>query len=193
RRIEFVRPGAGQHGVYRRLFGDDVTFGGRRNAVVTGTDTLTRPMRQANAVLTGRFERQCLELIDRRLARGGVAGQVRGLLRVAEGAPPDVASVARELFTGERTLRRQLAAEGTSFRALVAEHRMARAERLLAGTELTVAQVASELGYSEAAAFVRAFGRLRGRTPAAYRDSVRSTTTGAWSDGASPLRASRST
>lgn len=172
RRIEFSFPSAGARGVYQRLFEEDVTFGGRRNAVALHKAALERPLPHANRALSRRYERQCLQLVERRRADGGVAGQVRALLRAAEGKPPSCDAVAHELFIGVRTLRRQLAAEGTSFRALLAEARVAYAERLLLGTSLTVEQIARQLGYSEPAAFVRAFRRWRGNTPAAFRDGL---------------------
>ena len=77
---------------------------------------------------------------------------------------PSMGQVARELAVAERTLHRQLAAEHTSFRALVDEVRETLAVELL-GNNLTVEEVARRLGYSETAAFTHAFKRWRGHPP----------------------------
>jgi AraC-like DNA-binding protein len=71
-----------------------------------------------------------------------------------------------------RTLARQLAEEGTSFEALLDEVRLGVALQGLTGSELNVQDVAFLLGYSETAAFSRAFRRWTGQSPAEYRKSA---------------------
>ena len=68
-----------------------------------------------------------------------------------------------------RTLRRQLAAEGTTFKAITDEIREALAVELLTAGGLSLEQVASRLGYHDAAGFSRAFRRWTGATPGTYR------------------------
>lgn len=51
--------------------------------------------------------------------------------------------------------------------------RMRRAEQLLAGTELTVGQVARQVGYQSASRFAAVFRQATGQTPAAYRRGSR--------------------
>lgn len=179
RRIEFAFPSSGHRSVYHKLLESDVTFAGDRHAVTMDNGLLARPLAPANPALHRRYERECLALIERRAAGSGVTGQVRGLLGAADGTLPGFEAVARELLTGERTLRRLLSGEGTSFRELVAEARAARAEALLRTSPLSVAQIAQQLGYSQAAPFVRAFKRRNGVSPGVYRARSRSTTTGA--------------
>lgn len=53
--------------------------------------------------------------------------------------------------------------------AFLRRERLARAEALLRGTDLPLAQVAQLVGYREATVFVRAFRRARGVTPGAWR------------------------
>lgn len=85
--------------------------------------------------------------------------------------PPTAASIAAALCVSERTLRRELQAEGASFRALHAAVRIEAACRDLADTAFSVEQIAWRLGYREASNFVRAFRRQRGLTPQQYRRS----------------------
>ena len=76
--------------------------------------------------------------------------------------------VARQLSTSERTLRRRLADEGTSYRALLAEVRLTLAEDAGDGA-LSVEDVALRLGYAEATPFIAAFRRWTGTTPARWQ------------------------
>jgi len=69
----------------------------------------------------------------------------------------------------ERTLRRRLAHEGSSFAAVIAAARFELARQLLRETRLPLAAVAEALGYADAPAFVRAFRRWAGCTPGQWR------------------------
>jgi AraC-like DNA-binding protein len=88
------------------------------------------------------------------------------LLRPGEARGED--DVAGGLGMAPRTLRRRLAAEGTSFRRLQGEVREALAEELLASRR-SVEDVAERLGYAEPASFIHAFKRGKGVAPGAWR------------------------
>ena len=68
-----------------------------------------------------------------------------------------------------RTLKRHLAAAGTTFLELREEARYDTACHLLRSTRMPVGEVASILGYTECSSFTRAFGRWAGMGPAAWR------------------------
>lgn len=71
---------------------------------------------------------------------------------------PDIGQVCRLFGIIERTPRRQVEAEGTSYNELVDEVRRFLADELLhAG--LPVESVAEHLGFSEAASLIRAYKR----------------------------------
>jgi AraC-like DNA-binding protein len=82
---------------------------------------------------------------------------------------PDQAIVAGQLGVGVRALHRGLAAEGTSFRALLDALRHEKAREMLRATTMNLAQVAEALGYADASTFARAFRRLEGVSPSAWR------------------------
>ncbi|WP_428929782.1 AraC family transcriptional regulator ligand-binding domain-containing protein [Marinibacterium sp. SX1] len=81
----------------------------------------------------------------------------------------DLPSVAGQMHMTPRTLQRRLRAEGHSFTDLVDGLRLDRARRLLTGSALPVTEIAYQLGYSDTAHFSRAFRRLTGCSPSAYR------------------------
>jgi AraC-like DNA-binding protein len=88
--------------------------------------------------------------------------------------------IARRLGLHARTLQRRLAAEGTTYAAVVERARRTLAERHLAESRLSVGEVAFLLGYSEPSVFHRAFRRWTGQTPAAFRRAAFAT------EGAAP-------
>jgi AraC-like DNA-binding protein len=78
--------------------------------------------------------------------------------------------VAAALNLSERTLRRQLADAGLSYRTLLDASRKSRALDLMAGGHRSIAQVAEAVGFAHARAFARAFVRWTGQTPTAVRN-----------------------
>jgi AraC-like DNA-binding protein len=80
-------------------------------------------------------------------------------------------SVAADLALPARSLQRALAARQVSFAELVRRRRESRARTLLAADELTLADIADELGYADATAFSRAYKAWTGRSPRRHRDA----------------------
>jgi len=143
-----------------------VTFGATAPTVSFPAGVLDRPLPQASPMTVALCEAQCRELLTRRRSRTGVAQQVRDQLIRIDGAAHTIASVARVLAMSERTLRRRLADEHTSFRQLFEEVHRTLAEELLGTGALSVGDVAVRLGYAEASSFIAAFKRWTGTTPA---------------------------
>jgi len=88
--------------------------------------------------------------------------------RLASGNPVKK-DVAGDLGLSSRSLDRELARRGTSFRAEVDSVRRELAERRLAARDTTLCRIARELGYSDPANFTRAFRRWTGEGPLVYR------------------------
>jgi AraC-like DNA-binding protein len=111
-----------------------------------------------------------LEMDRRRLDSADyLTARVALLLAGAGDAGLDLETTAERLNVSRRTLIRRLKEAGTSFGALLAEHRMARATELLANPDISATEVGYRLGYAEPANFTRAFKRWSGATPGAYR------------------------
>jgi AraC-like DNA-binding protein len=98
-----------------------------------------------------------------------VTARVRGLFGADKGALPSIEDIAQALHVSARTLKRQLAAEGTSFSLLVDEERRERAMFLLGSPALSLKDIADRLGYANLANFTRAFQRWTGQAPGEYR------------------------
>jgi len=80
-----------------------------------------------------------------------------------------MSEIARQLGLSERTLLRRLAEEGVSYQDLVEQVRKAAAGRSLDESTLAIGETAYLLGYSEPAAFHRAFKRWYAMTPEHFR------------------------
>ncbi|MCB4378938.1 AraC family transcriptional regulator [Synechococcus sp. MU1644] len=81
----------------------------------------------------------------------------------------NIQTVAGMLATTERTLRRRLSEEKTSFRELYLDARLSRAHHLLEISGLHVDTVSWRVGYAEPASFTRAFTKRFGRSPGQVR------------------------
>ncbi|MEZ4653285.1 MAG: helix-turn-helix transcriptional regulator [Candidatus Eisenbacteria bacterium] len=68
-----------------------------------------------------------------------------------------------------RTLQRQLAAEGTTFRDLLDQLRHELAIRHLESSRHAIGEIAFLLGFAEVSTFHRAFKRWAGKSPSEYR------------------------
>jgi AraC-like DNA-binding protein len=69
-----------------------------------------------------------------------------------------------------RTLQRRLSAAGLSYQELLDVVRRETAEKCMMDSSLSIGEVAYLVGYSEPAAFHRAFKRWTGITPQAFRE-----------------------
>lgn len=109
-----------------------------------------------------------------------------------EKEPVCAAQLARALGLSTRSLQRHLAAAGTSIRAERAAHLLARAERLLEGTDHDLAAIAAMLGLSSAARLVALFRAERNTTPGEWRRAATSRRSPSASAGRSRRRRSAS-
>lgn len=145
-----------------------VTFDANQTALVFPSAMLDLPVKGADpalraalaervrdywAVETPRTSDQLVRLLRSRIIFGDVL----------------IEDIAEALLLHPRVLERVLQREGTSFRALLAQTRVDIAQRLLAGTRLSITEIAAVLAYSDTSAFSNAFRRLCGATPSAWR------------------------
>lgn len=110
---------------------------------------------------------------------GGVSALVREAQnRILRGAATDLdlPALARQLGVSYTTFRRTFRQQtGVAPAHFLGEVRLNRARDLLASTELTVSEVASQTGFETVFYFSRVFKRKTGLSPSAYRRRVRAT------------------
>jgi AraC-like DNA-binding protein len=146
----------------------DREFGRAHNRLHFPRAMFDEPLPQADSHTLQMCIAQCDVLMQRNEQRRGITALVRSKLFRESGRFPALPEVATELDMHPRTLRRQLAEEGTSFRALLNEARSAVAVDLLCNVGLTVEEVSKRLGYTDTSTFCHAFKRWHGVPPSAY-------------------------
>lgn len=87
---------------------------------------------------------------------------------------PTLEHLATLVDLSPATLKRQLAAAGTTYGKLLDRIRFDTACDMLSVPQLTITEIAHELGYSGANNFVRSFRRMTGTTPGQYRQQWQS-------------------
>jgi AraC-like DNA-binding protein len=146
----------------------DVAFGRAHNRLHFPRAMFDEPLPQADRHTLQMCMAQCDVLMQNSEQRRGITALVRTKLFRDSGLFPTLPDIADELDIHPRTLRRRLAEEGTSFRALLNEARSAVAVDLLRNVGLTVEEVSKRLGYTEVSTFSHAFKRWYGVAPSAY-------------------------
>ncbi|HEU5096066.1 MAG TPA: AraC family transcriptional regulator [Reyranella sp.] len=154
-------------GVYEDLFGCPVLFDQDHCGYEHPRDDGPVPLadRRTHAIA----REMCEQLLDEVNRAGGVAADVRRILIEQPGRYPTIEAIADSLGMYPRTLRRRLEAEGTSYRFLLREIRMRLAIEYLRRTQMTNDEIASRLGYSDAANFRHAFVRWTEKSPSDFR------------------------
>jgi AraC-like DNA-binding protein len=154
---------------YKSAFHVPVRFDCEHSQLFIPVQVLDTPVRTANRAEHVVFHQQCEEMLRGLNRVEKTTAAVRQLLIQSAGEFLDIAQVAEGLHVSERTLRRRLEAESTSFRSTFEEIRDLLAREYLAETELTVAEIAHLLDYAETVNFRRAFVRWNGVPPSEYR------------------------
>jgi AraC-like DNA-binding protein len=162
-------------GEMERLLGCPVHARGSWNGWALSREMWQFPLRRRDPALSRLLQRQADESVARLPPTEGVALDVRrALASLIGGGDTRIQTIARTLATSPRSLQRRLAHAGVSYHQLLELVRKDAAERYLTDSSLTVGAVAYLLGYSEPAAFNRAFRRWHKETPQAFRERRRS-------------------
>ena len=82
---------------------------------------------------------------------------------------PDIRLAAEAAGLSVRTLQRRLADIGLTYSQLISESRMRLAVEWLTDSDMSIAEIAGSLGYTDAANFARAFRRQAGMSPRSFR------------------------
>ncbi|UJR83913.1 Hypothetical protein I5071_59840 [Sandaracinus amylolyticus] len=159
---------------HEQLFGCSVRFGAPRTELIIPRAMLDLPLAKADPSLSAFFERHAEEMLRRMGARADATARVRRAVSEAlHAGEVSETNVSRRLGWSERTLRRRLGEEGTTFRQVLDDVRRELAQGWLVQSEMAIGEVAFLLGFSESSNFHRAFKRWTGQTPDEFRRSQR--------------------
>ncbi|MBC9249738.1 AraC family transcriptional regulator [Pseudomonas alcaligenes] len=167
--VGFGYPAPGHAQRYTEVFGTPAQFEQPWHWFNLPRAYLDRPMALANPATMQMCEQQCEALLASLDVQDGLLTRVRRLLLARPGDFPDLDSAARALHTSGRSLRRHLAAAGTSYQQVLDEVRRRLALQYLGATHLPLHEIALLLGYNDPSNFRRAFRKWTGKSPSAYR------------------------
>jgi len=154
-----------------QLLGCEVRVNGSWAGLALPREAMTVPLRRRDPILREMLEQQADPVATAMPDIDGGALDVRRAVaaRLTKGQT-DIDVVARDLGTSVRTLQRRLASAGLSYQELLDGVRRDTAERYIGNTALSIGEIAYLLGYSEPAAFHRAFKRWHEVTPQVFRE-----------------------
>lgn len=154
---------------YQDLFQCPIEFDAETCTMIFPNEVLNKPLMTANETLARDGQEIYQKHLNKHLQSTPVSRRVTSLLSESLGDYPELKEMANKLSMNERTLRRKLAEEGTSFQTILDATRQTHAKRLLRSNSGSVEYIAISLGFSDASSFRKAFKRWTGKTPIEYR------------------------
>jgi AraC-like DNA-binding protein len=154
---------------YQDAFKCPLRFNAPLNALYFARADVTLPLPTANAELARVHERIASEHLQR-LDPAQTCHRTRPvIIRHLQDGEPRRPKIAAILGMSERTLQRRLTAEGTSFQLLLDDTRRELARHYLGQRNVSLADIAYLLGFSNQSSFFRASRRWFGSSPRHYR------------------------
>jgi len=158
---------------YRHMFlGNPVEFEKPVSELVISPALLERRVAQNDSSLRHFLRHPVLIMLTQDYAANSWTSQVRENVRRRLRDIPELTDVASMLEVHPQTLRRRLAAEGTTFKEIKNQVRRDTALHFLGKQGLSIEEIAHRAGFSESSAFIRAFKGWTGITPYTYRKGL---------------------
>jgi AraC-like DNA-binding protein len=159
---------------FPRMFPCPHGFAQAENSVVFSRHLLAFPVQQNPETLLPFLSHAPESLLTQFREDVSITGQVKRLLLNRHGMQTELENmsfeaIAEELHMTTHTVRRRLKDEGSSFQEIKDSLRCDRAQHLLQEHDFSIQDIAQQLGFSESAAFARAFKKWTGFSPGAYR------------------------
>jgi len=151
---------------YDRIFGVPLFFESHMNGFLIDEAFLNMKLPRTNPYLSEIMSARAEELLKSLERSKTTRGRVENLLvPIVHTGEATAEMIASKLGLSRQTLFRKLKAEGVTFERVLDELRHQMALYYLNGKKVSVNQTAYLLGFSEPAAFSRAFKRWTGSSP----------------------------
>lgn len=166
----FSYPAPAHVAEYHQLYPCQHQFDAEHTHLIFDAEVLSQPLMRSREELKALIKTLPLGFFVKPVYQGSWGHRVRSrLLKVDFADFPSLAELARELHLSERTLRRKLEGEDSSYQLIKDELRRDRAISLLRQRELDINVISHAVGYREASVFIKAFRLWTGMTPGDYR------------------------
>lgn len=168
--MQFHHERPGDISEHKRLFACPLEFSRPFGLMRISQEVLTLPVHSADSALGAIIERHAETLLAKVPTDDTLLPRLERVLRdTLSGGDMSLGSVAKRLGMSSRTLQRRLRDDGLRLKDVTDNVRRDMAETYLGG-DLPLCEIAFLLGFSRVGAFVRAFKRWTGTTPAKFRD-----------------------
>ena len=169
-RVEFIHRRPNEKVGYAEFLGCPVKFNAEWDGLVYSAESMRLPVIGADNRLLKVLESACRKILGPTPKKQDLVHDVRELIidKLPKGSA-QFDEVARELNMSSKTLERRLADRGATFSKVLDDLRSGLAKQYLTETSVRLGQISYLVGYSEPAAFVRAFRRWTGTTPMQFR------------------------
>ncbi len=175
-RVDFTGAAPGEPGKYEDLFQCPIYYNQPKDLLYFDSACLAWPLVHTQHSLRDflRTAPYQLLIMDNRPDSNNLSAQVRAMIGhdFSEGFP-SFEMISGALNMSAPTLRRRLKREGTTFQQLKDEARCEAAKLCLNRHELSINEVALQLGFTEPSAFHRSFKKWTGQTPGQFRAGLR--------------------
>lgn len=169
KRVHVTHPAPGHRCEYERIFRVPVTFGAKWNALLVDEQWMHHRVqlqpRYVFGVLSDRADALLKDLENSKTVRGRVESLLMPALHKGDSG---MDAVAEKLGVSRQTLFRRLKDEDTTFEKVLDELRHRLALDYLGGKKVSVNETAYLVGFSDPAAFSRAFKRWTGESPRSF-------------------------
>ena len=158
---------------YRHMFlANPVEFEQLHSQLLLSKALLNKRITQNETSLRHFLRHPALIMLTQNYAINSWTSQVRDIVRRQLRNISELNDVALTLGVHPQTLRRRLAAEGTTFKDIKNQVRRDTALHFLGKQGLSIEEISHRAGFSESSAFIRAFKGWTGVTPYTYRKGL---------------------
>lgn len=154
---------------YQEAFRCPVKFNEKANKISFHSAIFGLPILQANRFNAQMTLKMCRVIFDKHVGEEDLATRIRQSIAQVPGQFPQEEEIAKNFNMSSRSMRRSLAALGTSFRKILDEVRADLSQNYLLHSQMSVAQIAYLLGFTETTNFRRAFKNWVGVSPTQFR------------------------
>ena len=171
--VHFTYPAPAYRAAYDEVFRVPVIFGSDQNALAIEGSIVTRRVATQPRYVFGILSERAEALLKKLESSKTVRGRVEALLMpILHTGASGIDAIAEKMGVSRWTLSRKLKAEGATFEQVLDALRHRLALDYLAGKKVSVNEAAYLVGFSEPAAFSRAFKRWTGKSPREMRQKA---------------------
>lgn len=168
--IHLSYPDPGYGSLYSEMFKCPVYFNQKTDMLRISLNFENIPTSLGNPVLADICKQQCQQLMAKLKESDELISAIRSLLIASLGQFPRLPVIAKQMAMSSRTLRRRLHERNITYQNILDEIRIELTKEYLTTTNLSVDQIASRIGFSEATTLRRAFKKWTGKSMKEFKN-----------------------